>query len=115
MAGILLPNLVLPLLTRRGHHTKSTNLLTCVDAYQRLPDPMLAVRNPLVILVWSTNAYHLPDLALALPYKTFTNHYHRGLGLGIKPNQPFRVGQYRRGGCHMGSMVKGYVLLEWSE
>ena len=83
MAGILLPNLVLPLLTRRGHHTKSTNLLTCVDAYQRLPDPMLAVRNPLVILDWSTNAYHSRNLGRNLPCETFTNDYHREEGLGI--------------------------------
>ena len=54
---------------------------------------MLAVRNPLVILVWSTNAYHLPDLALALPYKTFTNHYHRGLGRGIDLSVAGRVHQ----------------------
>jgi len=44
---------------------------------------MLAVRNPLVILVWSTNHYHVRDLALPLPCGTFTKHYHRGLGRGI--------------------------------
>ena len=44
-------------------HTKTTKRLTCADAYQSLPDPMLAVRNPEVILVWSTNAYHMTDLA----------------------------------------------------
>ena len=55
----------------------------CDFPYQRLPDPVLAERNPMVFLAWSTNAYQSRDLALALPYKTFTNHYHRGLGLGI--------------------------------
>ena len=36
-------------------------------------------------MVWPvfTIAYHVADLALNLPYKTFTNHYHRGLGRGI--------------------------------
>ena len=53
------------------------------DAYQMLPDPMLAVRNPLVFLDWSTNAYHPAILSLNLPCIGFTNHYHRGLGLGM--------------------------------
>ena len=51
--------------------------------YQTLPESLLAVRNPLVILDWSTNAYQSPDLALHQPCVTFTNHYHRGEGLGI--------------------------------
>ncbi len=86
-------DLVLPLLTRRGHHTKSTNLLTCVDAYQRLPDPMLAVRNPLVILVWSTNAYQPADLGLNPGQNTITNHYHRDGGQGIDRSVAGRVCQ----------------------
>ena len=73
----------LPLLTEAGLHTKYTNRLTCVDAYQTLPDPVLTVRTPLVILVWSTRAYHVRDLGLILPSGTFTNHYHRDRGLGI--------------------------------
>ena len=73
----------LPLLTMGRHHTKCTMSQGGSDAYQTLPESMLAVRNPLVILDWSTNAYHLPDLALLLPCATFTNHYHRGLGRGI--------------------------------
>ena len=44
---------------------------------------MLAVRNPLVVLAWSTNCYHSLNLARTLPYITFTNDYHRGLGRGI--------------------------------
>ena len=44
---------------------------------------MLAVRNPLVILVWSTNAYHVADLGRNLGQNIFTNHYHRGLDRGI--------------------------------
>ena len=78
------------------------------NAYQSLPRSVLAVRNPLVVLVWSTNAYHSADLAGTLPRASFTNHYHRDGGQGIKPNRPFRVGQYTRGGCHMGNVVKGY-------
>ena len=80
---------------------------------------MLAVRTPLVILAWSTNAYHPSDLALLLPRIAFTNHYHREEGQGIEPNAPVRVGQYtqhRGRGCWHGSMVKGgrgYTQLEW--
>ena len=53
------------------------------DAYQMLPRSMLAVRNPLVFLDWSTNAYHPSDLGLSRPSLCFTNHYHRGEGLGM--------------------------------
>ncbi len=44
---------------------------------------MLAVRNPLVFLDWSTIAYQSADLGRDLPCRTFTNLYHRGLGRGI--------------------------------
>ena len=40
-------------------------------------------RNPLVFLVWSTNAYQSPDLSLNLPCEAFTNYYRRGEGQGI--------------------------------
>ena len=40
-------------------------------------------RNPLVFLVWSTNAYQSADLSLDLPCEAFTNHYRRGEGQGI--------------------------------
>ena len=53
----------------------------CDFPYQTLPDPVLAERNPMVFLDWSTNAYQSRDLARALPCKTFTNHYRRGLGI----------------------------------
>jgi hypothetical protein len=62
----------------RRDPTKCTMRMGGPDAYQTLPDPVLAVRNPLADLVWSTNCYHPPDLALLLPRDTFTNHYHRG-------------------------------------
>ena len=84
----------------------------CDFPYQTLPDPVLAERTPLVHLDWSTNAYHSLNLSLNRPGLCFTNYYHHGEGLWIKPNQPFRVGQYRRGGCHMGSRVKGYNCIE---
>ena len=67
----------LPTLTEAGLHTKYTNRLTCVDAYQTLPDRMLTMRTPLVILVWSTIAYHVADLGLDLAQNTITNHYRR--------------------------------------
>jgi len=53
------------------------------DAYQTLPDSVLAVRNPLVILDWSTNAYHLIDLGQTLPWETFTNDYRLAMRIGI--------------------------------
>ena len=53
------------------------------DAYQMLPESLLAVRNPLVHLDWSTNAYHLIDLGLSRPSRCFTNHYHRTEGRGM--------------------------------
>ncbi len=53
------------------------------DAYQMLPESMLAVRNPLVFLDWSTNCYHLPDLGLTFGCTAFTNHYHRIEGRGM--------------------------------
>ena len=81
MAGDQLPNLVLPTVTRRGHHTKYPNPLTCVDAYQMLPDLVPRQRNPLVILDWSTNTYHPPDLGRNLGQNTFTNDYLRQMTL----------------------------------
>ena len=48
-----------------------------------LPDPVLAARNPLVVLAWSTNAYQSADLGLTFGYTAFTDHYHREEGLGI--------------------------------
>ena len=73
----------LPLLTKVGDHTKRTECLACVDAYQRLPYLTPRQRNPLVFLDWSTNAYQSADLGRNLPRDTFTNHYHRDRGLGI--------------------------------
>ena len=77
------PVVSLPLLTKVADHTKRTECLACVDAYQTLPDLTPRQRNPLVFLDWSTNAYHSPDLGRNLPRDTFTNHYHRGDGLTI--------------------------------
>ena len=50
--------------------------------YHSLPYSLLAVRNPLVVLDWSTNCYHPPDLGQTLPRATFTNLYRRDGGLG---------------------------------
>ena len=76
-------NVSLPSLTKVGLHTKYTKRLTCVDPYQTLPDRMLAVRTPLVVLAWSTNAYQSAYLGLTHGCTAFTNHYHREEGLGI--------------------------------
>ena len=73
----------LPLLTKVADHTKRTECLACVDAYQRLPYLTPRQRNPLVFLDWSTNTYHVRDLGRNLPHEAFTNHYHRGEGLTI--------------------------------
>ena len=48
----------LPTLTEAALHTKSTNRLTGVDAYQTLPDFLPGQRNHMVVLVWS--AHGLP-------------------------------------------------------
>ena len=68
---------------QHGPPYQNPSVLTCDFPYQTLPDPVLAERNPMVILAWSTNAYHSRNLALVLPCETFTNHYRRGEGLGI--------------------------------
>ncbi len=72
----------LPFVTNPTDHTKSTKRFACVDPYQTLPDPVLAVRNPLVHLDWSTNAYHSLNLGLTFGCTAFTNDYHRGEGQG---------------------------------
>ena len=73
----------LPFPTKVGDHAKRTECLACVRAYQTLPDRMLAMLKPLVILDWSTNCYQSAELSLNLPCIGFTNHYHRGEGQGI--------------------------------
>jgi len=91
---------------QRGWPNQNPSGLAWDFPYQTLPDPVLAVRNPLVVLDWSTNCYHPPDLALLLPCVTFTNDYHRGLGQGHWCECS------RRRGCHMGSRVEGYRCIE---
>ena len=73
----------LPTLTKVGDHTKRTECLACVDAYQPLPYFSQAWHTPLVVLVWSTKVYQPADLSLNLGQNTITNHYHRGDGQGI--------------------------------
>jgi hypothetical protein len=72
----------LPFVTNTLLQTKPTILLGGSDAYQPLPRSLLAERNPLVVLVWSTNAYQSADLALTRGRTTFTNLYHRDGGQG---------------------------------
>ena len=45
------------------------------DAYQTLPEYLLAVRIALVILDWSTNAYHDADLSASPLSYAITKHY----------------------------------------
>ena len=71
----------LPLLTKAADQTKRTMPRGGRDAYQMLPESLLAVRNPLVFLDWSTNAYHPLNLGRTLPRGTFTKYYHRDEGL----------------------------------
>ena len=65
----------LPTLTNPADHTKSTMSQGGSDPYQMLPGSVLAVRNPLVILDWSTNCYHGTDLARPPFYCAITKHY----------------------------------------
>ena len=51
------------------------------------------MRNPVVVLDWSTNAYQSADLGLNLGQNTITNHYHRDLGQGIDRSVVGRVHQ----------------------
>ena len=51
--------------------------------YHSLPYLTPPLLKPLVDLDWSTNCYQPPDLSVDLLCATFTNHYHRGEGLGI--------------------------------
>ena len=83
MTGDQPANVGLPFPTKAGDHTKRTEQIACVDAYQTLPYLVPVMLKHLVDLDWSTNCYHSPDLALLLSCETFTNHYHRGLGRGI--------------------------------
>ena len=76
----------LPNITDPADQTKSTILLGGSDAYQTLPEYLLAMLKPLVILDWSTNAYHPADLGLDLPRVAFTNLYHRDEGLTTDPD-----------------------------
>ena len=66
-----------------GDHTKRTEQIACVDAYQTLPDLVPVMLKHLVDLDWSTNCYQPSDLGQGRWLATFTNHYHRGLDRGI--------------------------------
>ena len=64
------------------------------------------MRNPLVFLDWSTNAYQSADLSLTRPSICFTKHYHRGLGRGIDLSVPGSVAGWT-------SVGQGHVQPEW--
>ena len=66
MAGILLPNLVLPTLT--VSHARGANTIGGVG----------------LVTAAITIAYHVSILGLNLGQNTITNHYHRGRGLTIE-------------------------------
>ena len=68
----------LPIITKRRHHTKTTEWRRGRDAYQTLPESLPVLQKPLVVLVWSTILYQASDLGLILLPATFTNHYRRG-------------------------------------
>ena len=83
MTGDQPPRVSLPFPTKAGLHTKRTEQIACVDAYQTLPYLVPVMLKWMVDLDWSTNAYHSPDLGRGRWLATFTNHYHRGLDRGI--------------------------------
>ena len=112
----------LPCLTMPPDQTKNQVVLhveSPTKPYQEYRDPVLAVRNPVVVLDWSTNCYHPLNLSLNLPRGGFTNHYHRGLGRGIDVSvvgsvvgwaSVARVIHSQNGGTHsecVGTMVVG--------
>jgi len=60
--------------------------LTCVDPYQTLPDPVLAERNWMVVLVWSagglptvTTTLHVPADPFLVGLDLITNPYHAAI------------------------------------
>ena len=82
MTGDQPPDLGLPFPTRAGLHTKRTEQIACVDAYQTLPYLVPVMLKHLVDLDWSTNCYQPFDLGRRRWLGTFTNHYHRTEGDG---------------------------------
>jgi len=62
-AGLLLPNLALPIPTKF------------------LASPAKTLGAFGLVWWWLTNAYHVSILGRTLPRETFTNHYHRGEGI----------------------------------
>jgi len=93
-----------------GRPYQNPSGLACDFPYQMLPGSLLAVRNPLVILDWSTNAYQSADLGRNPGQNTITNHYHRGGGQGIdvSVDQTDRMGHTVKGGW----VVQGYNCIE---
>ena len=103
-AGILLPNLVLPLLTNPGDQTKIQVFLhveplpNITGSCARGADPigdfglvrlwltncyhdLACAGGPFLVgLDLITNPYHSPDLGAGLPCVAFTNLYHRDEG-----------------------------------
>jgi hypothetical protein len=69
-----------PRMVTHGNVCRPPESCTPIWPYQRLPDPVLAERNPVVDLVWSTNCYHRADLSLTRGCTAFTNDYHRDEG-----------------------------------
>ena len=67
----------LPFVTNTPDQTKPTIPLAGRDAYQSLPYFLPVMLKPLVILDWSTNAYHSADLGQTLWRVSFTNDYRR--------------------------------------
>jgi len=72
-------------LTNRYHAARpnqNPSDLACVFPYQTLPDPVLAVRNPLVHLVWSPIHYHgLPKHRSG--WASILLHYYQTLPPGL--------------------------------
>ena len=86
-------NLVLPTLTNTPDQTKSTVSQGGSDAYQTLPDPVLAERIALVFLVWSGAALPFFTMALYVPDDAFWLVW---ILLPIVTMSPFWVHTYRR-------------------
>ena len=74
----------LPFVTNPTDQTKSAILLGGSDAYQSLPDFSQGWHKPLVILDWSTNAYHSPNLGQTFGRVAFTNLYHLAMRIDYR-------------------------------
>ena len=73
---------------QRGRPNQNPSVLACGIPYQSLPDPVLAVRNPLVHLAWCRCPYHSLPINRSGCAPPSPHHYQLLPPRLIKPNDP---------------------------